>query len=58
MFALTLKLLTKKRKEFPFALYDFFRYIANGLLIVDGLELIVGVPNDFGKDIPDEVPWV
>lgn len=38
-------------KEFPFDPYDFFGYIANGLLLIVGLNLIIGVPNILGKDL-------
>lgn len=38
-------------KEFPFDPYDFFGYIASGLLIVIGLEILIGVPQVLGKDL-------
>ncbi|MEW6991602.1 hypothetical protein AADZ91_13050 [Colwelliaceae bacterium 6441] len=38
-------------KEFPFDPYDFFGYISSGLVIVVGLEIIVGVPKLLGSDL-------
>jgi len=38
-------------KDFPFDAYDFFGYLATGLLILVGLEHIVGVPEITGKEL-------
>ncbi len=38
-------------KEFPFDPYDFFGYIASGILVVIGLEIVIGVPPVLKKDL-------
>lgn len=38
-------------KDFPFDPYDFFGYLATGLLILVGLEHAIGVPEIIGKDL-------
>lgn len=38
-------------KEFPFDPYDFFGYIASGLLLIVGLEFTLGIPKVTGQDL-------
>ena len=38
-------------KDFPFDPYDFFGYLAAGLVVLIGLELVVGVPHILGRDL-------
>ena len=38
-------------KNTPFDLYDFFGYIASGILIVIGLELTIGFPEVLGREL-------
>ena len=38
-------------KDFPFEPYDFFGYLASGFLIIAGLEILIGVPQVFGKSL-------
>lgn len=38
-------------KEFPFDPYDFFGYLAAGLVILVGLDLAIGVPPIVGRDL-------
>ncbi|TWO68068.1 hypothetical protein FN976_24335 [Caenimonas sedimenti] len=38
-------------KEFPFDPYDFFGYLATGLLALFALQIIIGVPEILGKDL-------
>ena len=35
----------------PFGLYDFFGYLASGLLIVVGMELVFGFPQILGRNL-------
>ena len=37
--------------KIPFGLYDFFGYLASGLLIVVGMELVFGFPPILGRDL-------
>jgi hypothetical protein len=40
----------------PFATYDFFGYLASGLLLILGTDLVLGFPRVFGQDLrPVEV---
>jgi hypothetical protein len=38
-------------KDFPFDPYDFFGYLATGLLILFGLQTITGVPEIAGREL-------
>jgi len=38
-------------KEFPFDPYDFFGYLAAGIVVLVGLELTIGVPHVQGRDL-------
>ncbi|HVZ42524.1 MAG TPA: hypothetical protein VHA82_01855 [Ramlibacter sp.] len=38
-------------KDIPFDPYDFFGYLATGLLVLFGLQQVVGVPEIAGKDL-------
>ena len=46
-----LELIEKPMKEFPFDTYDFFGYIASGLLVLIGLDVLFNVPDILGADI-------
>jgi len=35
----------------PFASYDFFGYLASGLVAIGGLQLLTGFPSVFGRDL-------
>ncbi len=37
--------------RFPFDPYDFFGYLASGLLIVVGMDLVLGFPNVLGREL-------
>jgi len=37
--------------KIPFDPYDFFGYLASGLLIIVGTDLVFGIPNVLGKDL-------
>lgn len=37
--------------RFPFDPYDFFGYLASGLLIVAGMDIVLGFPRVFGQDL-------
>ena len=49
--AQNLDLIEKTMKEFPFDTYDFFGYIASGLLVLIGLDVLFDVPDILGADI-------
>lgn len=38
-------------KDFPFDPYDFFGYLATGLLILFGLQQVIGIPEIAGRDL-------
>lgn len=38
-------------KDFPFDPYDFFGYLATGLLILFGLQQLIGIPEIAGRDL-------
>ena len=38
-------------ERIPFDPYDFFGYLASGLLVIIGMQLAVGFPNVFGQDL-------
>lgn len=38
-------------KDFPFDPYDFFGYLAAGLVVLFGLEMTIGVPKIIGQDL-------
>lgn len=38
-------------KELPFDPYDFFGYLASGLLVLVGMELVLGFPTVLGRDL-------
>lgn len=38
-------------KEFPFDPYDFFGYLAAGIIVLIGLELTIGVPHVLGRNL-------
>lgn len=37
--------------RFPFDPYDFFGYLASGLLIVAGMDIVLGFPRILGQDL-------
>jgi len=38
-------------KEWPFDPYDFFGYLAAGLVVIAGLDILFGVPSVLGRDL-------
>lgn len=38
-------------KDFPFDPYDFFGYLSSGLIVLVGLEFMIGAPKILGQDL-------